>query len=30
MGLHEMDSQTDKTRREYLARVKARIARIPV
>jgi NAD(P)H dehydrogenase (quinone) len=30
MGLHEMDSQTDTTRREYLARVRARIARIPV
>ena len=30
LGLHDMDNQTDATRRRYLDRVKARIARIPV
>ncbi|MFM8746479.1 MAG: NAD(P)H-dependent oxidoreductase [Aestuariivirga sp.] len=29
MGLHEMDNQTDESRRRYLDRVKARISRIP-
>jgi NAD(P)H dehydrogenase (quinone) len=30
IGLHEMDSQTDATRRRHLDRVRMRIARIPV
>ena len=30
IGLHEMDSQTDTTRRRHLDRVRARIARIPL